>query len=75
MYYLGIDPWVRKLGYALIDDDLKIIDAGILLQDQKSPTREDQFNRANQIFDFFFGNARKISSWENRYGKIIFHRL
>jgi Holliday junction resolvasome RuvABC endonuclease subunit len=37
----------------LIDDDLKIIDAGILLQSQKSPTREDQFNRANQILDFF----------------------
>ena len=51
--YLWIDPWVRKLGYALIDDDLKIIDAGILLQDKKSPTREDQFQRANQIFDFF----------------------
>ena len=52
MYYLWIDPWVRKLGYALIDDDLKIIDAGILLQDKKSPTREDQFNRANQILEF-----------------------
>ncbi len=51
--YLGIDPWVRKLWYALIDDDLKIIDAGILLQEKKSPTREDQFQRANQIFDFF----------------------
>ena len=51
--YLWIDPWVRKLGYALIDDDLKIIDAGILLQEKKSPTREDQFQRANQIFDFF----------------------
>ena len=51
--YLGIDPWVRKLWYALIDDDLKIIDAGILLQSQKSPTREDQFKRANQILDFF----------------------
>ena len=51
--YLGIDPWVRKLWYALIDDDLKIIDAGILLQDKKSPTREDQFQRANHILDFF----------------------
>ena len=51
--YLGIDPWVRKLWYALIDDDLKIIDAGILLQDKKSPTREDQFQRANQILEFF----------------------
>lgn len=51
--FLWIDPWVRKLGYALIDDDLNIIDAGILLQDKKSPTREDQFQRANQIIDFF----------------------
>jgi Holliday junction resolvasome RuvABC endonuclease subunit len=24
-----------------------------LLQDKKSPTREDQFQRANQILDFF----------------------
>jgi Holliday junction resolvasome RuvABC endonuclease subunit len=32
---------------------LNIIDAGILLQDKKSPTREDQFHRANQILDFF----------------------
>ncbi|MBR4634290.1 hypothetical protein IKO50_05100 [bacterium] len=43
----------------MIDDDLKIIDAGILLQDQKSPTREDQFNRANQIFDFFLEMLEK----------------
>ena len=53
MYYLWIDPWVRKLGYALLDDDIRIIDAGILLQDKKSPTREDQFQRANQILEFF----------------------
>ena len=51
--FLWIDPWVRKLGYALIDDDLTIVDAGILLQEKKSPTREDQFNRANLILNFF----------------------
>lgn len=51
--FLGIDPWVRKLWYALIDEDMSIIDAGILLQEKKSPTREDQFQRANQILDFF----------------------
>ncbi len=50
---LGIDPWVRKLGYALIKDDNTIVDAGILLQDQKSPTREDQFTRIIQIYNFF----------------------
>lgn len=50
---LGIDPWVRKLGYALIQDDLTIIDAGILLQHQKEPTRRDQFQRVVQIYDFF----------------------
>lgn len=50
---LGIDPGVRKLGYALIENDLNIIDAGILLQHQKSPTRKDQFERVIQIYDFF----------------------
>jgi len=51
--YLGIDPWIRKLWYALIDDTGKIIDAGILLQDMKSPTRLDQFDRLYNIYSFF----------------------
>lgn len=50
---LGIDPGVRKLWYALIQADLSIVDAGILLQNQKSPTRDDQFERMVQIYDFF----------------------
>lgn len=44
---------MRKLGYALINLDLTIVDAGILLQDQKSPTRTDQFARMHQISEFF----------------------
>ena len=51
--FLGVDPWVRKLWYALIDENLSIIDAWILLQEKKTPSREDQFQRANQILDFF----------------------
>lgn len=50
---LWIDPGVRKLWYALIEPNLNIIDAGILLQEKKSPTREDQFERVVQIYDFF----------------------
>lgn len=50
---LGIDPGVRKLWYALIEKDLTIIDAGILLQHQTTPTRTDQFARVVQIYDFF----------------------
>lgn len=50
---LWIDPGVRKLGYALIEQDLTIIDSGILLQHQKSPTREDQFKRMIEIASFF----------------------
>ncbi|MFZ2150454.1 MAG: crossover junction endodeoxyribonuclease RuvC [Candidatus Absconditicoccaceae bacterium] len=50
---LGVDPGVRKLGYAIITPNLEIIDAGILLQDQKSPTREDQFIRIKEIYDYF----------------------
>ncbi|GHW02852.1 crossover junction endodeoxyribonuclease RuvC [candidate division SR1 bacterium] len=50
---LGVDPGVRKLGYALIEEDLIIVDAGILLQQKVSPNRGDQFERISQIFDFF----------------------
>lgn len=50
---LAIDPGVRKLGYALVQDDMKILDAGILLQQIKTPTRLDQFERMKKIYDFF----------------------
>lgn len=50
---LWIDPGIRKLWYALTTTDLQVIDAGILLLDQKAPTREDQFKRMEQIFDYF----------------------
>ncbi len=50
---LAIDPGVRKLWYALVQDDMKIIDAGILLQEKKSPTRMDQFERVQKIYEFF----------------------
>ena len=70
--YLWIDPWVRKLWYALIDDNLNIIDAGILLQDKKSPTREDQFQRANQILDFFEKMLEKYSVEKVAMEKLFF---
>ncbi len=51
--YLGIDPGIRKLWYALIKPDHTIVDAGVLLLDQKKPTRMDQFARMHEIYDFF----------------------
>ena len=50
---LWIDPWVRKLWYALITSDLKIVDSGILLSEIKSPTRMDQFARMREIEEYF----------------------
>lgn len=50
---LWIDPWVRKLGYALISKDLRVLDSGILLLEKKSPTREDQFERMIEIEEYF----------------------
>lgn len=50
---LAVDPGVRKLGYALVKDGTEILDAGILLQEVKSPTRLDQFGRMQHIFQFF----------------------
>lgn len=50
---LAIDPGVRKLGYALVKDDMTILDAGILLQEIKAPSRIDQFERMQKIYHFF----------------------
>ncbi len=50
---LWIDPWVRKLWYALIKKNLEIIDSGILLLEKKSPTRFDQFERMREIEEYF----------------------
>lgn len=51
--YLGIDPWIRKLWYGLIDDDGIVITSGVLLSDETSPTRDDQRARMVDIFVFF----------------------
>lgn len=67
---LGIDPGVRKLGFALISKDLRIIDSWILLQDQKNPSRKDQFHRMSQIFDFFQEMFQK-----NKIEKICMEKL
>ncbi len=50
---LGIDPGIRKLWYAIVDNNLNIIDGWILLQNQENPSRDDQFKRLLQIYNFF----------------------
>ncbi len=50
---LGIDPWIRKLWYALIDRDLTVIDAGVVLQHSKAPTRLDYFTKMREIQLYF----------------------
>jgi len=50
---LGIDPGIRKLWYALIQENRSIVDAGILLLDNKNPSRDDQYSRMLDIHDFF----------------------
>lgn len=63
MYILWIDPWVRKLGYALIQQDLSIVDAGILLIEDKN-TRKWNYERIISIYDYFdkFTDQYKIKN-------------
>ena len=70
--FLWVDPWVRKLGYALIDDNLAIVDAWILLQKKESPTRLDQFERANQILEFFESLVNQYSIEKAAMEKLFF---
>lgn len=51
--YLWIDPGIRKLWYWLIDSDGAVVTSGVLLSDEKSPTRDDQRARMVDIFVFF----------------------
>lgn len=53
MYIYWIDPGARKLWFAVITKDLNIIDAGILLSEIKSPSRNDYFTRLAEIQQFF----------------------
>lgn len=50
---LWIDPWIKKLWYALIQSNLKIIDAGILKLEKKKFNRVEQYHRMLEIHDFF----------------------
>lgn len=50
---LGIDPGIRKLWYALIHHDLSIVEAGVLLQHSKAPTRLDYFSKMREIQIYF----------------------
>jgi crossover junction endodeoxyribonuclease RuvC len=70
--YLWIDPGIRKLWYALIDDSCKVIDAGILLQDQKAPTRHDQFKRLYNIYSFFLDMFTKYNVKQVAIEKLFF---
>jgi len=50
---LGIDPGIRKLWYALIQEK-DILDAGIItFTDKIQNAREDQYERMKHIYDFF----------------------
>jgi len=60
---LGIDPWIRKLGFALIHPDLSIVEAGILKLDLKATTKEnkrlEQYQRMLEIKTFFSNMLKK----------------
>lgn len=53
MLFLWIDPGIRKLWYALINDRFEILEADVILQPLKKVGREDQFERMWKIFEFF----------------------
>lgn len=54
MYYLWIDPGIRKLWYAIIDENKNIIDAGALIDELKDVNlRKWNIRRLKNIVDFF----------------------
>ncbi|MCX6824938.1 MAG: crossover junction endodeoxyribonuclease RuvC [candidate division SR1 bacterium] len=72
---LGIDPGVRKLGYALINKDLSVVDSGILLSEIKSPTRMDQFERMREIEEYFTKICKKYKIQTMSMEKLFFTKF
>lgn len=72
---LWIDPGVRKLGYALIEKNLSIVDSGILLLEKKSPTRIDQFERMREIEEYFTKLIKKYKIQTMCMEKLFFTKL
>lgn len=72
---LWIDPWVRKLWYALITSELKIVDSGILLSEIKSPTRMNQFERMMEIYDYFTKLIKKYKIQTMCMEKLFFTKF
>jgi crossover junction endodeoxyribonuclease RuvC len=70
--FLWIDPGIRKLWYALVDDDCRVVDAGILLQEKDSPTRHDQFDRLYNIYSFFLDLFTKYPIKQVAIEKLFF---
>ncbi len=73
MYYLWIDPGIRKLGYAIIDENKDIIDAGALVDDLKDVNlRKWNIRRLNNIVDFFIELLEKYEIKATCIEKIYF---
>ncbi len=72
---LGIDPWVWKLWYALINKDLSVVDSGILLSEIKSPTRMDQFERMREIEEYFTKICKKYKIQTMSMEKLFFTKF
>ena len=66
---LWIDPWIKKLWYALIHPDLKILDAWILKMEEKKFDRVEQYHRMLEIHDFFEEMMKK-----NKIEKLVMER-
>jgi crossover junction endodeoxyribonuclease RuvC len=66
---LWIDPWIKKLWYALIKSDLNIVDAGILELEQKKFDRVEQYRRMLEIHNFFEKIIKK-----NKIQKIVMEK-
>lgn len=50
---LWIDPWILKLGYAVIQSDLTVVEAWIIKMDKAKTSRQNQYERMLEIYDFF----------------------
>lgn len=52
MYFLWVDPWIRKLWFAIINEDKNIFELGAIINELKG-WKEDNIRRMFDISNFF----------------------
>lgn len=74
MFFLGIDPWIRKLWFAIIDSNKKIYELWAIIN-ELNWSRLDNARRLAELFEFFSNLLEKYKIQSVCIEKLFFTKF